>query len=79
MSTRAYWGFCYERWRLKPERGAALARAVLVSLEQWRAELAAIEAAPGSEMGKRHLLASLGQAHLSLRQIMQRDSTSETS
>lgn len=57
---------------MKPERGAALARAVLVSLEQWQAELRAIEASAGSEPGKRHLLCSLEQAHLSLRQLMAR-------
>lgn len=57
---------------MKPERGAALARAVLVSLEHWRAELDAIQPAAGSEVAKRHLLCSLEQARLSLSQLLAR-------
>ena len=57
---------------MKPERGAALARAVLVSLEQWQAELAAIQPAAGSDVAKQHLLCSLAQARLSLQQLLAR-------
>jgi hypothetical protein len=52
-----------------------VARAVLASLEHWQAELAAIQPAAGSDAAKQHLLASLRQAHMSLGQIMRRDST----
>lgn len=64
---------------MKPERGAALARAMLVSLEHWQAELATIQPAAGSEAAKHHMLSSLRQAHVSLRQMMARDSNGETS
>lgn len=57
---------------MKPERGAALARAVLVSLEHWQSELQALRVEPGAEVAKRHLLSSLQQAHLSLRQMVAR-------
>jgi len=63
---------------LKPERGAALARAVLVSLEHWQAELAAIQPAAGSEVAKQHLLASLSQARLSLQQLITRSAPDST-
>jgi hypothetical protein len=43
-----------------------------VSLERWGEEAGNLQVAPGSEVAKHHLMASLRQAELSLKQIIAR-------
>ena len=58
---------------MNPDRAALVVQAVLVSLERWGEEASQLQVAPGHEVAKHHLMASLRQAELSLKQMVARD------
>lgn len=64
---------------MKPERAAAIMAGMLGTMAHWEDELRQIPVAPAGDTPKRHLLCSMQQARQSLRQLIQRDSGSESS
>lgn len=58
---------------MNPERAGLVVQAMLVSLERWGEEARQLQVTPGSEVAKHHLMASLQQAELSLKQMIARD------